>query len=627
MILSDVCANLIQRMKIALCQINPTVGDIGANTAAIQRDLEQAGEAGAELAVFPEMAILGYPPKDLLLKPSVIRECQAAVESLADQCRGIAAVIGYPTPSDTAVGRLLYNAAAFCQDGRIAHRHVKSLLPTYDVFDETRYFEPGPTVDVVNFNGIQLGISICEDLWNDSRVFPRQLYHDNPIHLLAQRGAQLFVNAAASPYVLDKHPFRLRLMSEVARHYGLPVVYCNQVGGNDELVFDGASCAFDAQGQVLGHAEAFKEDLLIVEVPLESLDDSQQSAVSPTGDVLPSLQTSEVSRDHPMVREPASAAVGEFVNVSPSAGRVAAYPVGVAGAFEALVLGLRDYCGKCGFQSIVLGLSGGIDSAVTAVIAVMALGSDKVRGISMPSRYSSQGSKSDAQQLAENLGIAYHTVPIAQVHEQFEAMLTPHFEGRAPDTTEENLQARARGVVLMAMSNKFGSLLVTTGNKSELAVGYCTLYGDMAGGLAVLSDVPKTMVYDMSRWINTSGSSVYQTLGKPVIPEDSITKPPSAELRPDQTDQDSLPDYDVLDEIVERYVEQEQSARRIIDKTGFDADTVLRIVRLIDLNEYKRKQAAPGLKITGRAFGFGRRMPIAQRYDNRRAFERTRENH
>lgn len=610
-------------MRIALAQINPTVGDIAGNASLIRRDLRRARDAGAELVVFPEMAILGYPPKDLLLKPAVIGECGHAVAELARECADIAAVIGYPTPSDRDTGRLLYNAAAFCHDGRIAHRHVKSLLPTYDVFDETRYFEPGPEVDAVDFAGVKLGISICEDLWNQQRVFPRLLYHDNPINKLAQRGARLFLNCAASPFVLDKHVFRLRLMSEVARCYGVALVYCNQVGGNDELVFDGASCVFDAHGRILGHAKDFEEDLLIVDVPTGDGDTTaaQASETSLSG-ALPDALASAVSRDHPM-------AYAASDNAAASAKQSPAAPMndlpgvrtGVPAVYEALVLGLRDYCRKCGFKSIVLGLSGGVDSAVTAVLAVMALGPDKVRGVSMPSRYSSEGSKTDAQQLAENLGVAFHTVPIADVHAAFEAMLTPHFEGRPPDATEENIQARARGVVLMAMSNKFGSLLVTTGNKSELAVGYCTLYGDMAGGLAVLSDVPKTLVYELANWMNSPESAVYERFNMPVIPSDTITKPPSAELRPDQTDQDSLPPYDVLDEIIERYVEQEQSARRIIHETGFDAETVLRIVRLIDLNEYKRKQAAPGLKITGRAFGFGRRMPIAQRYDNRKAVE------
>lgn len=625
-------------MRIALAQINPTVGDIETNAVLIRKDIQRAAEAGAAMVVFPELSILGYPPRDLLLKPAVIQECQQAVEELAELCDGIAAVLGYPCPSDRDAGRMLYNAAAFCHDGKLAHRHVKSLLPTYDVFDETRYFEPGPEVDVIAFDGVTLGVSICEDLWNDQAIFARRLYHDNPIHKLAKRGAQLFVNSAASPFVMDKHPFRLRLMSQVTRTYGLPLVYCNQVGGNDELVFDGASCMFDAQGRVVAHAKSFEPDLLVADLPLgdEASNAETRESTSPqTANAAPQVfMTAPVSRDHPMVQslpdaDDTDAAAppreGEQTDeTSPQIelatvhGRVEPYPQNIAAAYHALVLGLGDYCRKCGFNATVLGLSGGIDSAVTAALCVAALGSDKVRGVSMPSRYSSEGSKTDAQVLAERLHMRFHTIPIADVHASFESLLTPHFEGLEPDTTEENLQARARGVILMALSNKFRSLLVTTGNKSELAVGYCTLYGDMAGGLAALSDVPKTDVYRLAQWINSPQCPLYQQFDGPVIPEDTITKPPSAELRPDQTDQDSLPPYDVLDEIIERYVELEQSARQIIAQTGFDTATVLRVVRMIDLNEYKRQQAAPGLKITGRAFGIGRRMPIAQRYDNRR---------
>ncbi|MEM9914456.1 MAG: NAD+ synthase [Planctomycetota bacterium] len=565
-------------MKIALAQINSTVGDIAGNARLISRDIRAARERGAELVVFPELAIIGYPPKDLLLKPAVIEECVAAIETLSAECVGIAAVIGYPCPSDSGdEGRALYNAAAVCVDGRVAHRHVKSLLPTYDVFDEHRYFEPGPKVDLTELDAsggrkLKLGISVCEDLWNERDMFSRRLYHDNPIDELAALGAQLFVNCSASPFVVRKHAFRMKLMSHVAKKHGLPLVYCNQVGGNDELVFDGRSCVFDAGGNLIAHGKAFAEDLLVVD-----LDEPAKL-------------------DRPPM------------------------PV-LAEAYEALVLGLRDYCRKCGFQQIVLGLSGGIDSAVTAAVAVAALGAENVRGVGMPSRYSSGGSVSDAEALAKNLGIQFDVIPIEPAHTAVEGMLAEVFAGLDSDVTEENIQARLRGVVLMAMSNKFNSLLLTTGNKSEVAVGYCTLYGDMNGGFSVLSDVPKTMVFELAEWMNTPGSynTLYDAVGGPPIPVNTITKPPSAELRPDQKDSDSLPPYDVLDDIIERYVERENSAKTIIEDTGYDAELVLRIVRLIDLNEYKRKQAAPGLKITSRAFGFGRRMPIAQRYDNRRA--------
>lgn len=569
-------------MRIALAQINPIVGDVAGNATLIRRDIDRARDAGAELVVFPELAIIGYPPKDLLLKPVLIERCVAAINELAAECVGIAAIIGYPCPSDDDKrGLSLYNAAAFCNDGEVQHRHIKSLLPTYDVFDEQRYFEPGPLVDITPFGGRKLGISICEDLWNDERMFSRRLYHDNPVDELVKRGAELFINTAASPFVIRKHAFRTKLMSHVAKTHGIPLFYCNQVGGNDELVFDGASCAFDADGNLIAQANAFEEDLLVVDCCLAGA---------------PKVPGRDAAR-RPL-------------------NRVEAYPDGIASAYHTLVMGLRDYCRKCGFKTAVVGLSGGIDSAVTAAIAVAAMGSENVRGLTMPSRFSSAGSKSDAQQLAEALQIRFDTVPIEGPHRAFEEALGPVFAGLGRDVTEENIQARIRGVILMAMSNKFGSLLVTTGNKSEIAVGYCTLYGDMAGGLAVLSDVPKTMVYDLANWINDDPASPLRAMfDRAVIPADTITKPPSAELREDQCDQDSLPPYDVLDAIIERYVEREQSARQIVDETGFDADTVDQMVRLIDRNEYKRKQAAPGIKITGRAFGFGRRMPIAQRYD------------
>ncbi len=563
-------------MKIALAQINPTVGDIDGNSRLIVDAIQRAKDAGAELVICPELSVIGYPPKDLLLKPVVIEACAAAVENIARACKGIAAIVGHPVPSDNPAGRMLYNAATLCHDGKPQHRRVKSLLPTYDVFDEHRYFEPGPDVQITPYNGLQLGISICEDLWNDRGVVGRQLYHDNPINELARRGADLFINCSASPFTVGKHKTRLDLMRSAARRHGLPVLYCNQVGGNDELVFDGASCAVGPDGELIGQAKDFQEDLLIVDVPVGS---------------------------------------GGGKSAKPQAARMETVHNGIASAYHALVLGLRDYCRKCGFKSVVLGLSGGIDSAVCCALSVAALGKENVRGVAMPSRYSSGGSRSDAETLARNLGIEFHTVAIEPAHKAFEQMLGPIFEGTPPGVAEENIQARARGVLLMAISNKFGSMLVTTGNKSELAVGYCTLYGDMAGGLAVLSDVPKTLVYDLAKWINDGPASpLLKTFGKPVIPADSITKPPSAELRENQTDQDSLPAYEILDEIIERFVEREQSARQIIQETGFDEQVVLRMIRLIDLNEYKRKQSAPGLKITGRAFGFGRRMPIAQRY-------------
>ncbi len=564
-------------MRVALAQINPTVGDIEGNSRLAVDAIRRSREQGVELVIFPELSIIGYPPKDLLLKPVVIEACRKALEAIALECKGIAAVVGHPCPSDNPRGRLLYNAATLCFDGKPQYRRVKSLLPTYDVFDEHRYFEPGPDVQITAFGNLKLGISICEDLWNDRQVVTRQLYHDNPINELAKRGADLFINCSASPFTIGKQAFRMDLIRSAAKRHKLPVLYCNQVGGNDELVFDGGSCVVDAKGDVIGQAKDFEEDLLIVDVPVRQGGGSGKAPAQPAR--MESLQT------------------------------------GIASAYYALVLGLRDYCRKCGFKSVVLGLSGGIDSAVSCALAVAALGKENVRGVTMPSRYSSTGSESDAEKLAKNLEIQFDTIAIEPAHKAFEQMLSQAFEGTNPGVAEENIQARSRGVLLMAISNKFGSMLVTTGNKSELAVGYCTLYGDMAGGLAVLSDVPKTMVYELAKWINDGPESpLRKQFNKPVIPIDSITKPPSAELRENQTDQDSLPDYEVLDDIIERFVEDEQSAQQIIDQTGYDRDLVLKMVRLIDLNEYKRKQAAPGLKITGRAFGFGRRMPIAQRY-------------
>ena len=586
-------------MKIALAQLNPTIGDIAGNTAAIRDAIARARDAGAELVVFPELAILGYPPKDLLLKPALIERCCAAVEAIAAGCTDIAAIVGYACFSAGERGRPLHNAAALCARGRIIHHHYKSLLPTYDVFDEHRYFEPGPAIDIASFASRRIGISICEDLWNEEQFAPRQLYHDNPVDELARRGADLFINCAASPFVVRKHAFRLKLMRHIARKHSIPLLYCNQVGGNDELVFDGNSCAFDSQGNLLAHAKAFEEDLLLVDLG--------------NTDTAP-----PVNAGSERVRERRAGSPPPTVGLQDSDDRLdqtARTKDDLTAAYHALVLGLRDYCRKCGFNSLVLGLSGGIDSALCAALCVAALGSDRVRGIAMPSRYSSDHSLDDARELAERLNMQFDTIAIDGPHKAFEQLLGPHFAGREPDTTEENVQARIRGLILMAFSNKLNALLVTTGNKSEVAVGYCTLYGDMAGGLAVISDVPKTMVFDLARWINEDEDSpLRERFGGPVIPERTITKPPSAELRPDQRDQDSLPAYDVLDEVIERYVERDQASRDIVAETGLDAETVVRIIRMIDRSEYKRKQMAPGLKITGRAFGTGRRMPLAQAY-------------
>jgi len=545
-------------MRIALAQINPIVGDVVGNSAKIIDCISRARQAGAALVAFPELSVTGYPPRDLLLKPRFVQANIEATHGIAESCIGIAALIGFVESNTEPRGRRLRNAAAFCANGQVREVRYKSLLPTYDVFDEQRYFEPGPEVALVKAGGVSLGVSICEDLWNDERLVGRQIYRRDPIGRLAEAGAKLLINMSASPFSEGKHSFRLRLFAKQAKEHRLPILFVNQVGGNDDLIFDGASTVFDAEGHVKAQAKAFDEDLLVVDMD--------------TGD----------------------------------GGRIQGYPSGIAAVHDALVLGTRDYLRKCGFEHVLLGLSGGIDSAVTASIAVAALGAEAVTGVAMPSRYSSDHSKSDAEVLAANLGIDFKMIPIAPMHESFETHLQPHFGGRPPDVTEENIQARVRGNVLMALSNKFGWLLLTTGNKSELAVGYCTLYGDMCGGLAVISDVPKTMVYTLAEHIN-------ERAGREIIPRSTLTKPPSAELRPDQTDQDSLPPYDVLDGILERYIHDEKSAAEII-ASGFDPETVRRVIRLVDLNEYKRKQAALGLKVTSRAFGVGRRMPIAARF-------------
>ena len=486
-------------MRIALAQTNPIVGDIPHNCKQIVDFAQRAKTQGAEVVVFPELTIPGYPPKDLLLKPQFIDDNLRALGIVANHVKGIDAIVGYADRNPEPVGRPLRNSVALLRDGVVLSRHYKTLLPTYDVFDESRYFEPGPADGRCNL--VQLG------------------------------------------------------------QVGVPLIYVNQVGGNDELVFDGNSLVMDGSGKVVGQARDFEEDLLVVDVG--------EDAVT-------------------------------------QGGRVEHHSRDVESIYRALVLGLRDYVRKCGFKKVVLGLSGGIDSALVCALAAAALGPENVTGVAMPSRFSSDHSIADAKQLAANLGVRFQIVPIEPAHIAYEHMLAAAFAGMKPDLTEENVQARIRGATLMAFSNKFGSLLLTTGNKSEIATGYCTLYGDMCGGLAVISDVPKMVVYQLAEFVN-------QKAGHDLIPRNSITKPPSAELRPNQTDQDSLPPYDVLDAILFRYVEEEKGAPQII-ADGFDPATVMRVIRLIDLSEYKRRQAAPGIKVTSRAFGFGRRMPIAQNY-------------
>ena len=546
-------------MKIALAQIDTTVGDLRGNSEKILDFYRRGVAAGADVVMTPELAITGYPPRDLLAKNRFVDDNLHALDELAAQIGATGLLVGYVDFNPKRPGRDYVNAVALVQNGKIIARRHKMLLPTYDVFDEDRYFQPADSNTVLDFAGQRLGLTICEDIWTQDYL-PAPLYERSPIHDLmsGQARAQVLLNLSASPYHLGKERVRHDMLAAVAQQYKVPVVYCNLVGGNDELIFDGNSLAFDASGNLLAQGAAFAEDLVIVDF------------------------AGQPQPFHPL--EPAAA------------------------LHEALVLGLRDYTQKCGFRSVVLGLSGGIDSAVAACLAVAALGRENVLGVSMPSQFSSKGSIEDARELAANLGIRWEMIPIQDVFEQFKATLQPMFKGRPEDTTEENIQARIRGTTLMALSNKFGHMLLTTGNKSEVAVGYCTLYGDMNGGLGVIADVPKTMVYELARYINRQ---------RPVIPETSLTKPPSAELRANQTDQDTLPPYDVLDAIIKLYIEEAKSTTEIVKETGFDEKLVRDIVRKIDLNEYKRKQAPPCLRVTSKAFGIGRRVPIAQRYVER----------
>ena len=541
-------------MKIVLAQVNTRVGDFAGNVARLREAYAEGAAAGAEIVVAPELAMTGYPPRDLLLKSGFIEGNLAALDELAGHVGEAALVVGYVGMNEKQPGRVATNAVALIQNGKIIATRTKTLLPTYDVFDEDRYFEPSTENAPVELNGRRIGLTICEDVWNDEDFWDDRRYRANPVESLVEEGAEVLINISASPWHLGKNQVRQAMLENTVTKVRRPLVYCNAVGGNDELIFDGGSLALNAEGRAMGCAPYFAEAVTLVDLS------------------------------------------GSPVEL--------AAPTDVAMLQDGLVLGVRDYLGKCGFQSAVIGLSGGIDSAVTAAIAVDALGAENVRGISMPSQYSSAGSLDDSEALAKNLGIQYDVVPIEAGFETMKDSLAPLFGDRAEDVTEENLQARLRGQILMALSNKFGSLVLTTGNKSELAVGYCTLYGDMCGGLAVISDVPKTMVYELASWINRV---------REIIPEATITKPPSAELRPDQKDEDSLPPYEVLDAILERYVVASESVEEII-AADFDAETVRRIARLIDLNEYKRRQAAPGLKVTSKAFGVGRRIPVAQKY-------------
>ncbi|MCZ6672142.1 MAG: NAD+ synthase [Verrucomicrobia bacterium] len=544
-------------MRIGIAQINTTVGDIPGNSDRIIAAYKQLCSEGAELVVFSELVITGYPPRDLLFKQHFVPDNEKALLKIAQHADTIPILLGFVETNTEKVGRNFHNAAAWCRGGQVYKIFRKSLLPSYDVFDEDRYFQPAERPECIQFKGIKIGVTICEDIWTHPIVETRHRYQTDPLKILAEEKVDLIINLSASPWHNEKNEIRTTLITDAASQCHCPVVYCNLVGGNDELIFDGRSLVANEKGDIICAMEAFQEDLKVVDM------EDQHSRIAPT------YMQSEMKD----IR-------------------------------EALVLGLRDYVHKCGFKKALIGLSGGIDSAVTAVIAQEALGAENVFGISLPSSISSQHSQDDARDLAENLGIKFHYLPIADVVQASEKTLQTLFEGQERDVTEENIQARARGLLLMALSNKYGALLLTTGNKSELAVGYCTLYGDMCGGLAVISDLPKIKVYDLARHINRK---------EEIIPNSTITKPPSAELRPDQKDEDSLPPYDVLDAILKAYVEEGRS-RADIAAMGYDPEIVNDVVRKVDLNEYKRKQAAPGLKITPLAFGVGRRIPIVQKY-------------
>jgi NAD+ synthase (glutamine-hydrolysing) len=540
-------------MKIGIGQINPTVGDLPGNLEIIQNAYLDLVKRGADLVVFPELAVCGYPPRDLLIKKNFGIRCFETLQQIAQTTLSCPALIGFPESVPNANGKPFYNSAALCHDGKISQVFRKRLLPTYDVFDEDRYFEAGNNKLFFSHYGLKIGVSICEDLWNMDGL----KYQPNPVESLAAEKLDLLVNLSASPWHTGKNALRASILKQVVQAVQCPLIYVNATGGNDELIFDGSSLVFNNLGEEIHRARSFTTSSEIVE--------------------LRSPPTPSSTFKNPM----------ESIR-------------------QALVLGLQDYTHKSGFTKALIGLSGGIDSAVTAVLAVDALGKENVIGISLPSAISSDHSKDDARTLAENLGITYHSLPIQKIVDSAEAELAPLFEGMEPDVTEENLQARSRGLLLMAVSNKLGALLLTTGNKSELAVGYCTLYGDMCGGLAVISDVPKTKVFELARHLNQSGER---------IPQNTIDKPPSAELRPDQKDSDSLPEYDILDGILQGYVEEGLSIQSLID-LGYEDSVVRKIVSLVDRNEYKRKQAAPGLKISPLAFGIGRRMPIVQKYRN-----------
>ncbi|MCG6945202.1 MAG: NAD+ synthase [Deltaproteobacteria bacterium] len=548
-------------MKITLAQLNPTVGDICGNVAKVTQTLSQCRKDSPDLVVFPELFLVGYPPRDLLERPSFIARTNEAIRELSEVSQkyphtGI--IVGAPQPGQQSTGKGLHNSALLLYQGRILFTQHKSLLPTYDVFDEPRYFDPATEDPVVQFKDKILGISICEDAWNDPALWHLPTYSYDPIEVLAEKGANLIINIAASPFYRGKETLRYNIVRSHATKHRIPFLFINQVGANDELIFDGRSVGVDGAGDPFVVFPPFEEHVQTISVDRDGIPDSY------------------VPQEE------------------------------IASVYQALVLGVRDYMRKCGFTSALVGLSGGIDSAVTCCIAIEAIGAKNVVAVTMPGPYSSTGSIEDSRKLAENLAIRFEVIPISPAYEAYMKSLQDHFKGREPDITEENFQARIRGNILMALSNKFGHLVLSTGNKSELAVGYCTLYGDMSGGLSVIADVPKTMVYELARYINRDST---------IIPEEIVNKSPSAELRENQTDQDTLPPYEVLDEILHYYVDEHYSMADLLQH-NFDPETVKWVIQTVDRNEYKRRQAVPGLKVTSKAFGMGRRMPIAAKFDN-----------
>lgn len=542
-------------MKIALLQLNLTVGDLVGNADKIIESVKLSKEKGVELCITSELALLGYPPRDLLLNRTFIQKAWEKIKEMASCLANSPAVlIGTAEPNLSGIGKPLYNTAVMLQQGKMTGKFYKTLLPTYDVFDEDRYFEPSSSQSILKLNDSSIGVTICEDIWNDKDFWSSRRYINDPVEKLVSSGVDCIVNLSASPFTLQKQKIREAMLGKISGKYKIPVLYTNQVGGNDDLIFDGRSCAFDSRGMLIARGKAFLEDIVIVD--------------------LATYSENIFNDDFTLEAE----------------------------TWNALVLGTKDYIHKCGFKRALLGLSGGIDSALTATIAVEAIGKDNVLGVLMPSPFSSKGSIEDSLELSKRLGIKTLTLPINGIIDTFGNTLKEAFKGYSHDITEENLQCRIRGNLLMALSNKYGALLLTTGNKSELAVGYCTIYGDMSGGLAVIADVPKTMVYRLAKWINRVKGNI--------IPQETIDKAPSAELRPNQTDQDSLPPYDVLDNILYRFIELHKSAEEITAE-GFDKNIVEKVLSLVKKAEFKRKQAAPGLKITDRAFGTGWRMPIA----------------